>query len=128
MRYIRTYDGAPVSSDPQLLALLGAGEPAVPVLHTPKGKRSHLAGLGVILEQHDNEGWDPQLAMEIAPAAEYPGSVEQPAMPGRAWNLICGECGHRLSKRESELLEKTVRAIVHRRAGSARKQHTVQVA
>lgn len=128
MKYNRTFDGVPVSDDQKLLALIDSDEPAVPVLHAPKGRRAHLAGLGVILDQQDDEGAGPRLVMEIAPAAGQPGTAEQPPMAGGAWNLTCGDCGHRLSKRESELLEKAVRAIVHRRAGRARQAHTVELA
>lgn len=76
MKYERTYKSVPVSDNPEVMALVDSEEHAVPVLHAPKNRRAHPAGLGVFLGQNDDEGWNPRLEMEIAPAAERPGEVE----------------------------------------------------
>lgn len=129
MKYNRTHDGLPIEQQAvELLALFGAEEPAVPILHAPNGKKAHLAGLGIVFGIHDDEGWDPRLVMEIAAAAEKPGAAEQPSIRHGAWNLTCGDCGHRLSKKESELVEKSLGAVVARRAGRTQQSHTVKLA
>lgn len=136
MKYQQRWTGTTRLIDKRVQDLIGHRPPAVPVIHAPKGKRSHPAGLGALLYLTDNGvdtitelgDWREWLVLEIAAAEEAPGMSEPPPpdLPGGgSWNLVCGQCGHRLSKKDSELFEQAVRALVARRGGVARASETI---